>query len=111
MTQPTHTPAPHSGKKCWKHVQSLDGKTTEIIDVGNNWNDPIECVLKDGAIKTEKAEMLCKIVNCHDELLEALEDLVHAAFEHGNKSLSGKTLDPDGELLGYAKLAIAKARG
>lgn len=46
-----------------------------------------------------------------DRVREALEDIVHAAFEHGNKCLSGKTLDPDGELLGAAKEALSELDG
>lgn len=46
-----------------------------------------------------------------DRVRAALEDIVHAAFEHGNKCLSGKTLDPDGELLGAAKEALSELDG
>lgn len=46
-----------------------------------------------------------------ERVREALEDIVHAAFEHGNKCLSGKTLDPDGELLGAAKEALHELEG
>lgn len=46
-----------------------------------------------------------------DRVRAALEDIVHAAFEHGNKCLSGKTLDPDGELLGAAKEALHELEG
>lgn len=57
------------------------------------------------------AAFIVRAVNSHDALVEALEDIIHAAFEHGNKGLSGKTLDPDGELLGAAKEALALAKG
>ena len=46
-----------------------------------------------------------------DRVRAALDDIVHAAFEHGNKCLSGKTLDPDGELLGAAKEALHELSG
>lgn len=34
-----------------------------------------------------------------EKMFNALNDIIHSAFEHGNENLSGKTLDPDGELL------------
>jgi hypothetical protein len=46
-----------------------------------------------------------------DELARALEDILHSAFEHGSQNLSGKTLDPDGEMLWKAKQLIKKIRG
>lgn len=46
-----------------------------------------------------------------DDLAVALEDILHSAFEHGSQNLSGKTLDPDGEMLWKAKQLIKKIRG
>lgn len=60
-----------------------------------------------GVIATE-AEQLRKE---RDELAESLDDILHGAFEHGNKNLSGKTLDPDGELLWKAKELVEKIKG
>ncbi len=45
-----------------------------------------------------------------DELVDVLEDILHSAFEHGGKNLSGKTLDPDGEMLWKAKQLVNKIR-
>lgn len=45
-----------------------------------------------------------------DELAEVLDDILHSAFEHGSQNLSGKTLDPDGEMLWKAKQLVNKIR-
>lgn len=46
-----------------------------------------------------------------DELADILDDICHSAFEHGSKNLSGRTLDPDGELLWKAKELVNKIKG
>ena len=46
-----------------------------------------------------------------EKLADILEDILHSAFEHGSKNLSGKTLDPDGEMLWRAKQLVEKIRG
>lgn len=45
-----------------------------------------------------------------DELAAALDDILHSAFEHRCKNLSGKTLDLDGEMLWKAKQLVNKIR-
>ena len=55
----------------------------------------------------EEAEANARLISAAPELLDALKDLVDAAFESG----SSEKVDPDGELFYAAKQAIARAEG
>jgi len=97
MTESKHTETP------WKYSDAYYETQVDIRDEGGR---RIAVVVTDYPMMTcrmeANAHFIVRACNCHDELLEALEDLVSDWEITGELELS---------VLSNARAAIAKARG
>lgn len=85
------------------YVTVKDDCTAQTI-IKDDSTDKIICYLAKGM--SNKAEFIVKACNCHDELLEALEEIVDFTFNIGNED------NPDCyDAHKKAMRAIAKAKG
>ena len=104
--KPQHTPTP------WKW--SDDGTRSHLIQADLEPGDGDDILWHGGAwaMKPENKAFILRAVNSHDELVEALEELLR---HEGDREVDGIGLEHDTEPLEKAKRkareALAKAQG
>lgn len=99
MTQQKHTPTPYftDGKRIWKDCGAYKSAIADVHQSGT----PEDAK----SIQESNAAFIVRACNAHDELVEALEKLMH----HIDNDFEGSGVND--EIYHVALAALAKARG